>query len=365
MSEYGITAQGFVPKPYSVILDELIQITKQELGEDIDLSEQSRFLRVLKICAKREDELWQLLEDAYYSAFIDFATGQNLDYLVAILGIRRKRAMRATGTVVFSRSSPATSDILIPAGTRVAVSDGSIVFQTTGDVVLSAGNTQVEATIEAVEPGLAGNVTANTITKIVDPISGIESVNNPNPTEGGQDAETDEELRYRAKRYAPYAKATVYSIKAAVLELEGVTDALVQEDVENHTVNVIVEGGDDSEIESTIDQSRPCGIQVTWQRPAYKTIDVTVEVKAAEGYDASAVQNGVQQAIEDYFNSLTIGRDVTFSDLSKAILNADGVDDINSLEVTDGDSTINAFGQSIAIAETEKAKTGTITVTVV
>ena len=199
----------------------------------------------------------------------------------------------------------------------------------------------------------------------MDPISGIESVTNPEPTTGGRDTETDEELRYRAKKYAPYAKATVYSIKAAILEIEGVIDVLVQEDTTNHTVNVIVEGGDDSEIESTIDQSRPCGIQVTWQRPAYKTIDVTVEVKAVEGYDVSAVQDNVQQAIEDYFNSLKIGEEVTFSDLSKAILNADGVDDINSLEATGGATTINAFGQSITIAETKKAKSGTITVTVV
>ena len=199
----------------------------------------------------------------------------------------------------------------------------------------------------------------------MDPISGIESVTNPEPTTGGRDTETDEELRYRAKKYAPYAKATVYSIKAAILEIEGVIDVLVQEDTTNHTVNVIVEGGDDSEIESTIDQSRPCGIQVTWQRPAYKTIDVTVEVKAVEGYDVSAVQDNVQQAIEDYFNSLKIGEEVTFSDLSKIILNADGVDDINSLEATGGATTINAFGQSITIAETKKAKSGTITVTVV
>ena len=227
------------------------------------------------------------------------------------------------------------------------------------------GNTSVDAPIEAVEAGSAGNVAAGTITVIVDPISGIESVNNAEPTSGGQDAEADEELRYRAKTYAPYAKATTYSIKAAVLEIEGVTDVLVQEDVVNHTANVIVEGGDDSEIADTIEQTRPAGIQVTWQRPTYKTIDVTVTVVAENGYDASTVQTNVANAINDFFNSLSIGVDVTFSDLTRAILNSAGVDDISSLSATDGTTTVDAFGESIAIAETEKAKAGTLNITVV
>jgi hypothetical protein len=51
--------------------------------------------------------------------------------------------------------------------------------------------------------------------------------------------------------------------------------------------------------------------------------------------------------------------------LVKVILQVEGVDDLISLEATDGTNTINSFGQSIAIAETEKAQAGTITVTVV
>jgi len=122
MTDYGVTANGF--------------LAKQEFGEDIDLSENSRLLRFLEIVAKREDELWQMAENAYYAGFIDFATGQNLDRLVAILGIRRKQAVKATGTVTFSRSTLATSDIVIPAGTRVATADESVVFQKIGKVIL-------------------------------------------------------------------------------------------------------------------------------------------------------------------------------------------------------------------------------------
>ena len=110
----------------------------------------------LEIVVKREDELWLMAEDIYYSGFIQFATGESLDKAVALLGIRRKPATRATGIVTFRRSTPATSDIIIPAGTRVATADESIVFRTTQAVTLTAGSTSVDAPIEAVEPGSAG-----------------------------------------------------------------------------------------------------------------------------------------------------------------------------------------------------------------
>jgi uncharacterized phage protein gp47/JayE len=360
---YGVTDSGFITKPFSAILEELKQRAKLYLGE-IDLSEDSDFLAFLKTIAYDIDSLWQLLEDAYYAGYIDFATGQNLDRLVAILGIRRKQAAKATGTVTFSRSTPATSDIVIPAGTRVATADESVVFQTTEEVVLQQGQTSVDAAIEAVEPGSQGNVAANTITKLVDPISGIESVNNTSPTSGGSDAETDEELRYRAITYAPSAKATVYSIKAALLQIEGVTDVNVEEDFGECKVIITIAGGSDEVITNTIEDVRPAGIQVTWQRPTLITITVTVSVTKIASYDATTVKANVQAAIDNYINSLPIGEDVVYSDLAKAILAAEGVDDINSLEATDGVTTINAFGQSLTIEANEKAQAGTHNITV-
>ena len=269
MTDYGVTVKGFIIKPYSVILEELKLLAQQYFGEDIDLSENSRFLRFLEIIAKREDELWQLAEDVYYSGYIDFANGENLDRVVALLGIRRK------------------------------------------------------------------------------------------------EGETDEELRLRAIRYAPYAKATMHSIRSALLQIEGVTDVNAQEDLTNHKVTVTIAGGLDDEINKTIEDVRPAGIQVEWQRPIAKSIDVNVQIKVLEGYDSSEVQSNVQNAVTSYLSNLHIGEDVVYSDLAKVILQVEGVDDIVSLEATDGNNTINSFGQSIDVAETEKAQAGTISVTVV
>src|SRR4051794_5689560 len=55
-----------------------------------------------------------------YQYDIDSKSGQDLDDFVALFGFTRLPAKRATGTVVFQRSSPATANILIPAGTQLA-----------------------------------------------------------------------------------------------------------------------------------------------------------------------------------------------------------------------------------------------------
>ncbi len=388
MTEYGVTARGFVPKPFRVILEELKLLAKQEFGDDIDLSENSRFLRFLEIIAKREDELWQLAEKIYYSAFIDFATGQILDNIATLVGYKRIPARRATGTVVFSRSTPAPSDIIIPAGTRVATSDESVVFQTTEAVVLVAGSTRVEAPIEAVEPGSAGNVAANTITKIVDPISGIESVNNPNPTKGGRYAETDEEFRYRIKTtIQSLGKATLDAIVARVKSVEGVKAVKIEE---NDTMNdytaqgglppksfrVFVWGGDDQAIAQAIFDSKPAGIRpygdisataydidgnphmIYFSRPTVVPIYVKVQITS----DGTLIdQQTVKNVIKDYINGLGIGEDVIYTKILAAVMNIQGVKDAT---IYIGTSSPPAGTSNIDIGETEMAQTDDDKITV-
>jgi hypothetical protein len=50
--------------------------------------------------------------------------------------------------------------------------------------------------------------------------------------------------------------------------------------------------------------------------------------------------------------------------LLKAVINAEGVNDVNSLSATDGTTTISSLGESIAIQSSTKAKVGTKSVTV-
>jgi len=388
---YGVTSTGFRPKPFSVILEELKQLAKQEFGEDIDLSENSRLLRFLEIVAKREDELWQMAEDAYYAGFIDFATGSSLDFLAALVGYKRIEARRASGSVTFSRSTPATTDIIIPRGTRVATADGSVVFKTTEAVVLTAGSTSVDAPIEAVEAGANGNVAANTITKIVDPISGIESVNNENPTSGGRDAETDEEFRYRIKTtIQSLGKATLDAIVARVRSVEGVRSVKIEENdtMEDHTAEgglppksfrVFVFGGDDNAVAQAIFDAKPAGVQpygsvsataydidgnphvVYFERPTVVEIYIDVQV-TTDGTEVT--EQEIKDAIKAYFDTLELGDDVIYNKVVAAVMSVKGVVDasvkIDTAYPPTGTSNIEIADSEIAVTDDSK-----ITVTII
>ena len=54
-----------------------------------------------------------------------------------------------------------------------------------------------------------------------------------------------------------------------------------------------------------------------------------------------------------------------YSDLAKAILDAEGVDDINSLSASADGNIIDAFGEILTIGANEKAQNGTHSITIV
>lgn len=360
--EYGVTTSGFVRKPFTAIMADLEAFLRAKFGDDIDLSPHTPFYQLLESVAYETALIWDLLEDLYYNGYIDFATGDSLDHLVALLGVRRKAATRAEGTILFSRSA-AGSIVTIPAGTRVATQDLALVYQTTQTADLT--DLSVSVPVIAVDPGAAGNVAPGTITRLVDPISGVTSVTNVDATSGGADAETDPELRHRVITYSPSAKGTKYSIVAALTGLNGVQDVALDENFPDCTITLTVAGGDDGEIAATIEDTRPAGILATWQRPTSVTVSVSANVSQIPSADAPAVKSAVEADVTAYLSTLPIGDDVIYSDLVRTVLSVEGVNDLLSMSATAGGTTIQQFGQTLAIPAGQKASPGTISITVV
>ncbi len=144
--------------------------------------------------------LYRQVNLAYQSGFIDLAQGRALDFVVAILGIKRKTGDFAQGLVTFFRIATARGNITIPQGTKLITADG-IVFETVSERTLQRGQVRIDVPVRAGEDfkGSVGRVEAHTITSLIIPIEGIERVTNFDPTVLGADDETDEELRQRAK----------------------------------------------------------------------------------------------------------------------------------------------------------------------
>lgn len=212
------------------------------------------------------------LEGVYQSAFVDTASGRDLDQLVTLVGITRLDRTFASGAVVFSRSTPATADISVPAGTRLSTSQPPLmVFETTDDLTLHRGSLTVEAKVRATTSGAAGVVGPRTITVIHRPIFGIDSVSNAEGTSLNGASETDAQLRLRAKRsLQSYGKGTQSALLAALATIPGVREKDIRID-ENHllrpgviALNVAVPLDPDDALRAInlIEQVRPAGVRV-------------------------------------------------------------------------------------------------------
>lgn len=248
---YGITSAGFVRKPYLTCLSE-IQTRMQDsdmFGSEVDLSDVQPHGIFSKLMAFSEDRMWQELEAAYYSLWISSAEGVSLDRAVRFGFIERKDPYYATVTLEFEGDAGSSAE------TIQAETAQSIVFQAE-DVTIGEDGT-VSVTAKCTVSGSAGIVAANTITKIKTPKTGFTSVNNPERSENGRAEESDIELRERYDELPQATGSSVPAIKAALLDLDGVTSVIVAENTTLATdsnglppisIEAVIDGGDDDEI---------------------------------------------------------------------------------------------------------------------
>jgi uncharacterized phage protein gp47/JayE len=85
-------------------------------------------------------DLYASLQNVYDASFVAKATGPDLDSRVADFTLQRRYATRSSGTATFYRNQPASTDIIIPAGTRIKTITTNLLqgveFQTTIEKVI-------------------------------------------------------------------------------------------------------------------------------------------------------------------------------------------------------------------------------------
>lgn len=153
--------------------------------------------------ALEEDELLNFyLIETLKIMFPAWAYGDYLNYHAAAVGLSRKAANPAAGTVVIT-GLPGTQ---IPAGTILdvpAVGDvPAVEFSVDTAAYIGAAPAgsdygTVSVAVTAVEAGTGGNVAADTVVIMSVPITGVVSLTNPEPITGGTAEETDDDLYAR------------------------------------------------------------------------------------------------------------------------------------------------------------------------
>ena len=271
------------------------------------------------------------------------STGADVDSFVNPFGLTREPEVDSTGTVTFSTSSPASSQILIYPGTVVQTIDGiqfSVIADTTqsgwsvslGAYVIGTGTSSVNATVQALVGGVGGNVLAQTITQIVGSATypapaGVSGVVNSAAFTNGANQESDAALKARFALFMQGRWANDAAIETAVDGVQsGLTfslgDGLDQNG--NATPNyftVLVNELNQStgptssliaSVNSAVLASRAVGVPYQVIGPQLLTVNASVTLQLAPGSSTSAITAAAQAAFTSYLNNIGLGNTAVF-----------------------------------------------------
>lgn len=187
--------------------------------------------------AAGEEVVGQLI-DVCAGQFLDSAEGDRLDrYVFDRYGLTRKEAASSLGTAVFSTSVATAVAFTIPQNTILSTAAG-LQFITTLDTSFPAASTgPVFVPIRSVLSGADQQAAIGEITSIIGAIAGAPAdltVTNTVATAGAADAEGDESLRDRARRFFTTARrGTLGALEAGALAVPGVTSATAIESIDS------------------------------------------------------------------------------------------------------------------------------------
>lgn len=224
----------------------------------------------------------------------------------------------------------------------------------------------------------------NSLTVIETPVVGLQEFTNEQDATLGRDIETDPEAKERRENELQLAgAATTEAIRADMLELEGVTAAVVFSnrksivDIDGrppHSVDIVVEGGDEDEIAEAIFNTVADGIDIIgaitktvidsqgfaqtikFSRPTEIDVWIEVDVTIDPALFPSDGEDLIEEKILQYGASLSMGDDVVVFGSAPALsCSFDDVPGMTDLVFRVGTSASPTLDNNIPIAPREKA----------
>lgn len=293
----------------------------------------------------------------------DLMKESHLEELAKLVGVSRDQGQKATGKATILT---ATDDTRVPEGMEVATSqqpdgsyqsyyvdaDGDGTIGETGYTTPATGETEVQVDIIAAEIGGEYNTGSGSISRLPDPPVGVEGIKSNTEVSGGQDIQPIDEFRndVQSAVFEASGGGTTRGIVGYVSEnAQGVNDVELDEFLNQQPpfVDVIVDGGSDSDVKTAIDNSRPTGIRHNLVRPETVGLGVRTEVIGSD-IDTSFVSS----QISEYLTTLTLGEEFRRSRTTQRIMNADNdIEDIGSLtaliESVSNESKVYSSGTTV------------------
>lgn len=291
-----------------------------------------------------------------------------------IFDFQRKSATTSSGTLVFSVSTAATTDLTIPLGTIVATTAGLLYETTAAGVILTGNTSSSPITAQAQSSGSDYNTLINTVTVINSSLPEVNSVTNNTAFTGGTDKETNSEYFARFSNFIlGLSGANRYGVFTAAVTVDDIQSAYVEDHFPPesglYNFTVYVDDGSGSVSQTKLDEvyQKLYGND-TSAYPGYVSAGINFRVLSA-GLVAVAVlytitvdafvigeneaETAINTAVQNYINSLWVGSDVIWTEVIRIIKSISGIEDISAL-------TLNGSSSNIVVAASNVARVSSI-----
>ena len=267
-----------------------------------------------------------------------YAMDEYLDSLAELFkGVERLAAQSALTTIRFYISEAQESAQLIPTGTRVTDASGNVVFATTADAYIKAGNVYTDIAAVCQTAGDIGNgYVAGQISVIVDVFPYFDSCANTTTSAGGSDIESNEAFYHRMREsedtYSTAGPVGAYVYYAKSVNSDIADVKVVSPSAGVVTVYVLMDGGEipGSEILDAVeaalntDDVRPLTDNVTAAAPTPVNYDIefTYYIPSDSAIPASVLETAVATAVADFkaWQSAKLGRDINPAKLGAMLM---------------------------------------------
>ncbi|AYB41802.1 baseplate J/gp47 family protein [Paenibacillus lautus] len=324
----------------AALLDQLLS----NIDPSYDKSEGYLIHDMLKSVAIVVSDLQGDLEGVQRLLDVDNLTGALLEAFVKQRkGIVRTPATYGSGILQVTGNGTANVGDLFetPSGVQFAADEVK--------TITGSGTLRVKSILS----GPVGNVPADQITQMPVTLPGITAVTNPQPTDGGYAAETDDSLReryYIAVRTPP-TSANIYHYLQWAKEVSGVGGAKVfpVERGDNTVEVIIIDQEKQPAAQTLVDQVQehidpgstglgngeaPIGAKCYVLSADPLILNISVSVSSAGGYTIDEVRENIEDSITEYLKSIAFQLNyVSYARIGQAILDSVGVEDYAGLLV--------------------------------
>jgi len=360
-----INENGILLDDFDEIFNDFVTKFKEIYGEDIALEQDTQDGQQIGILTNVIYDLQTFISRIYNSLDPDLAEGHELDKILKLIATTRLPATKSKIDVDVTVSK----NIELPS-TYTIKDENSQEWRLSESVTLEEGTTTL--TFIAKEWG-AITAQEHTINEQVTVVTEVVSLDNMQSAVAGREEETDEELRRRRNKLVGYnAKSLISSILGKLLDLNGVSDAIIYEnntdelddekDIPPHSIWIIVDGGELKDIAKTIavDKTIGCGLKgdikevyeeefetrngdirtfhhvVNFDRPTKTEIYIKVTVRkrsSSDIIDVDSIKNELSKL------NFLISQNITATELYGTIYSAGSTFIASDLQISKDDST--------------------------